>query len=69
MKKLLILAFILYHFPVHAVTIDAIVCLDHVKQTATVYHNVQAPDDYQYLSLEEIQAMLCKRLKQHKRGN
>jgi hypothetical protein len=68
MKKLLVLLFILYHFPAKAVTID-LVCLDHVKQTATVYHNVQAPDDYKYLSMQEIRSILCKRLKQLKRGN
>lgn len=68
MKKLLILAFCLYHFPLHAVTIDTVVCVDHVKRVAHVYHNVPAPDDYEYLSIAEIRNIVCNRIKQSKRN-
>jgi hypothetical protein len=72
MKTLLLLAFILYHFPAQAVVIDTIVCIDHDERRADVYHDVLAPDDYNYLTFEEVREIVCKRLKQLKhntRGN
>lgn len=69
MKKLLILLFTLYHFPVQAVVIDTVVCLDHVNRKAIVHHHVTAPDWILDLTIDESNEVMCNRLRAAKRLN
>lgn len=68
MNKLLILAFILYAFPSHAVVINTVVCNDHVKRESNVYHNVIVSDYVADLPFEAANDYICTKLKQSKRN-
>lgn len=68
MKTLILLAFVLYHFPAQAVSIDTVVCTDHEKRTTTVYHDVTVNDYVAELPFEAANDYLCTKLKQSKRN-
>lgn len=68
MKTLLLLAFILYHFPAQALTIDTVVCNDHEKRTTSVYHNVTVSAYVADLPFDAANDYLCQKLKQSKRN-
>lgn len=68
MNKLLILAFILYAFPSHAVIIDTVVCSDHVKRTTSVYRNAVVSDYVAELPFEVANDYICMKLKKVKRN-
>lgn len=70
MKTLLILAFSIYALPSQAVTVETVVCVDHVKREANVYRNVKVNPATYDLPFEEANEIICERLKRlNKKGN
>lgn len=70
MKKLLILTIMLSTLPAQAVVIDTVVCLDHDKREAKVYHNIKVSATITDLGLsfEVENDYICRLLKNNKRN-